>query len=37
LSSPPELKVAWAALVAIVVGGSNGRNCHFVSDVIAGL
>jgi len=33
----PELKVAWAALVAVVVVGLIAGNYHFVSDVIAGL
>jgi membrane-associated phospholipid phosphatase len=33
----PELKVAWAALVAVVVTGLIAGNYHFVSDVIAGL
>jgi membrane-associated phospholipid phosphatase len=33
----PELKVACAALVAVVVTGLIAGNYHFVSDVIAGL
>jgi membrane-associated phospholipid phosphatase len=33
----PKLKVAWAALVAVVVVGLIAGNYHFVSDVIAGL
>jgi membrane-associated phospholipid phosphatase len=33
----PELKVAWAALVGVVVVGLIAGNYHFVSDVIAGL
>ena len=33
----PDLKLAWAALVALVVVGLIGGNYHFVSDVIAGL
>ena len=33
----PELKVAWAALVAVVAVGLIGGNYHFVSDVIAAL
>jgi membrane-associated phospholipid phosphatase len=33
----PKLKVAWAALVAVVGVGLIAGNYHFVSDVIAGL
>jgi membrane-associated phospholipid phosphatase len=33
----PELKVAWAAMVAVVAVGLVAGNYHFVSDVIAGL
>ncbi len=33
----PELRVVWAAIVAIVVVGLLGGNYHFVSDVIGGL
>ncbi len=33
----PRLKIAWAALVAVVAAGLIGGNYHFVSDVIAGL
>jgi membrane-associated phospholipid phosphatase len=33
----PELRVAWIALVAIVVVGLIGANYHFVSDIIGGL
>jgi membrane-associated phospholipid phosphatase len=33
----PELRVVWAALVAIVAAGLIGGNYHFVSDVIGGL
>ncbi len=33
----PKLKVAWAAIVAVVAVGLIAGNYHFVSDVIAGL
>jgi membrane-associated phospholipid phosphatase len=33
----PELRVVWAAIVAVVVVGLIGGNYHFVSDVIGGL
>jgi membrane-associated phospholipid phosphatase len=33
----PKLKVAWAALVAVVGVGLIAGNYHFISDVIAGL
>lgn len=33
----PELRIAWALLVAIVVAGLIGANYHFVSDIIGGL
>jgi membrane-associated phospholipid phosphatase len=32
----PELRVLWAALVAMVVTGLIGANYHFVSDIIGG-
>jgi membrane-associated phospholipid phosphatase len=33
----PELRMAWSALVAIVVVGLLGANYHFVSDIVGGL
>jgi membrane-associated phospholipid phosphatase len=33
----PELRVVWAATVAMVVAGLIGANYHFVSDIIGGL
>jgi membrane-associated phospholipid phosphatase len=33
----PELRIVWAAMVAIVIAGLIGANYHFVSDVIGGL
>ena len=33
----PELRVVWAASVAVVVAGLIGANYHFVSDVIGGV
>jgi membrane-associated phospholipid phosphatase len=33
----PELRILWAAIVAMVVIGLIGANYHFVSDIIGGL
>lgn len=33
----PELRVVWAAIVAVVIVGLLGGNYHFVSDIIGGL
>jgi membrane-associated phospholipid phosphatase len=33
----PELRILWAAIVAMVVTGLVGGNYHFVSDIIGGL
>lgn len=33
----PELRIAWAAMVGIIVTGLIGANYHFVSDIIGGL
>jgi membrane-associated phospholipid phosphatase len=33
----PELRILWAAIVAMVVTGLIGGNYHFVSDIIGGL
>jgi membrane-associated phospholipid phosphatase len=33
----PELRILWAAMVAMVVTGLIGGNYHFVSDIIGGL
>jgi membrane-associated phospholipid phosphatase len=33
----PELRIAWATIVAVVVAGLVGGTYHFVSDIIGGL
>jgi membrane-associated phospholipid phosphatase len=33
----PELRIAWAMIVVVVVAGLVGGNYHFVSDIIGGL